>query len=93
MQNEKSQPEGKPDNAGNELIMQEMRFTELTASSVYPRAGSSRSASETDDRYYVYCPFIHNGICYLLTSFRILVVSDCIFILVQCRCDNSQGLS
>ena len=44
MQTEKSQPEGKTDNTGNEATL-----TELPALSVDRRVGISRSASGTDD--------------------------------------------
>ena len=45
MQTEKSQSEG-------ERIMPETRFTDFPALSVDPRVGSSRSASETDNRLF-----------------------------------------
>ena len=47
MQIEKSQPEGK-------RITLEMRFTEFPALSVHRRVGISLSASETDDRFYLF---------------------------------------
>ena len=59
MQTEKSKPSG-------QRIMPETKWTSFPALPVRPRVGISRSASETDDRFY-----LSGGECTCFTNFNI----------------------
>ena len=86
MQTEKSQPEGKrimPETRFTEKsqpegkrIMPETGFTSFPALSVYTRVGISRSASETNDRFYLSALF--PSICIFSTHYRIVTTDSSI---------------